>query len=215
MLKNKNGFSDVIVTTIIGGLLGSLFITGVFVWKEIEIFNTTNNTKRIVNQIIEIKQEEKNDAIVIDKNETSNSDYKLMNGKCYKENCLFINNYTKDYVRTVGIATIEGYYTKYLDKAFGEEKYCDSITITGGNEKIIENIIGLVDYGNGLYDKNELNQPIANLYISQLSQSDKDLLLNSSKSNPIKMNIIKTHNDLGGGIPICYSNFQILGIENL
>jgi|GEM_PF-5592039 len=42
MFKNKQGFSDLIVMTIIGGILGSLFILGVFVWKEVELFKTVN-----------------------------------------------------------------------------------------------------------------------------------------------------------------------------
>jgi hypothetical protein len=47
MFKNKKGFSDGVVMIIIGGILGSLFILGVFVWKEVELFNTLNQAKQI------------------------------------------------------------------------------------------------------------------------------------------------------------------------
>lgn len=58
MFKNKKGFSDVIAMTIIGGILGSLFILGVFVWKEIEIVNTLNQVKQVFNKVVDVEKEE-------------------------------------------------------------------------------------------------------------------------------------------------------------
>ena len=45
LFKNQAGFNDVITMTIIGGILGALFITGVFVWQE---SNKTKEFNRIV-----------------------------------------------------------------------------------------------------------------------------------------------------------------------
>lgn len=56
MFKNIQGFSDVIVMTIIGGILGSLFILGVFVWKEVEIANTTNNIRQLVSKVSDVEE---------------------------------------------------------------------------------------------------------------------------------------------------------------
>ena len=36
-LKNQKGFNDLVTMTIIASILGALFITGIFVWKEIEV----------------------------------------------------------------------------------------------------------------------------------------------------------------------------------
>lgn len=36
LLKNQKGFNDTIVVIILAGILGSLFITGVFIWQEIK-----------------------------------------------------------------------------------------------------------------------------------------------------------------------------------
>ncbi|MBT6691046.1 hypothetical protein HOB10_01780 [Candidatus Parcubacteria bacterium] len=41
--SRQEGFNDVVVMTIIGGIVGALFITGVFVWKEIDKQNTLND----------------------------------------------------------------------------------------------------------------------------------------------------------------------------
>ncbi|PLX24601.1 hypothetical protein C0580_04870 [Candidatus Parcubacteria bacterium] len=35
LFKNQKGFNDTIIMTIVGGIIGALFITGVFVWQEI------------------------------------------------------------------------------------------------------------------------------------------------------------------------------------
>ncbi|MFA6307307.1 MAG: hypothetical protein WCS88_03715 [Patescibacteria group bacterium] len=58
LFKNKKGFNDIIVVTIIGGVLGSLFILGIFVWKEMEIFNTLNQVKQLVAKVIDVKGKE-------------------------------------------------------------------------------------------------------------------------------------------------------------
>lgn len=61
LFKNQAGFSDVIIVSLLGGILGSLFILGVFVWKEIELFNTTNKLNQFINKIIDVKKDDKVD----------------------------------------------------------------------------------------------------------------------------------------------------------
>jgi|GEM_PF-3513293 len=53
MIKNKKGFSDAIIMIIIGGILGSLFITAVFVWKEVELFRIIQS----INKSFDVKLE--------------------------------------------------------------------------------------------------------------------------------------------------------------
>lgn len=43
MKLNQKGINDVVVMTIIGGIIGAIFIAGVFVWREIE-----NNPQPII-----------------------------------------------------------------------------------------------------------------------------------------------------------------------
>ncbi|PLX24504.1 hypothetical protein C0580_04990 [Candidatus Parcubacteria bacterium] len=40
LFKNQFGFNDTILVVIVGGIIGALFITGVFIWKEVEIYNS-------------------------------------------------------------------------------------------------------------------------------------------------------------------------------
>ena len=39
LFKNQKGFNDTITVAIIGGIVGAIFIGGVFVWQEVESFN--------------------------------------------------------------------------------------------------------------------------------------------------------------------------------
>jgi len=57
LFKNKKGFSDVITVTLIGGIIGSLFILGVFVWKEVEKYNYLHTINNKIIQIINTKDD--------------------------------------------------------------------------------------------------------------------------------------------------------------
>ncbi|MFA6307743.1 MAG: hypothetical protein WCS88_01075 [Patescibacteria group bacterium] len=67
MIKNNQGFSDAISMTIVCGILGALFITGVFVWKETELFRANQFINKIFN--IELKADTKDEAKTIILNE--------------------------------------------------------------------------------------------------------------------------------------------------
>jgi hypothetical protein len=58
MKLNQKGFIDVIVITIIGGIVGSLFITGVFVWQEIvqqrELANLNDAINKVAQRAVEV-----------------------------------------------------------------------------------------------------------------------------------------------------------------
>ncbi len=56
--KNQAGITDVIVIIIIFGILGSIFITGVFVWKEIDNNQSLVNLLASVNQPVSDEVEE-------------------------------------------------------------------------------------------------------------------------------------------------------------
>lgn len=135
--------------------------------------------------------------------------YQLINNKCTYGECLFSNSANFP----AGVATIKGYYTKYLDGGYLgagiEEEYCDSITITGGNKEIIDSLIRRVDEGNTVHDKNDLNQPIVNL---DLNESDKQKFLNSTKDSPIEL-VIFSPVYMGQGVPLCFSAFNILEVK--
>jgi Ca-activated chloride channel homolog len=61
LFKNQAGFNDVITIAIIGGILGSLCILGIFVWKEIETSNTTKPVNKFISKLFDIDKEGKID----------------------------------------------------------------------------------------------------------------------------------------------------------
>ena len=69
----------------------------------------------------------------------------------------------------VGLATIQGYYTSIERLGFGDNKQiCDSFVITGGSDELIRSVLSLVNSGNGVYLKNERNQPVVSLDMNVL-----------------------------------------------
>jgi|GEM_PF-5027470 len=72
MFKNNQGFTDVIVMTIIGGIIGSLFIVGVFVWKEIELNNTLVQIKQVVDKQV---VDQVDNSMPVDNNDDKKIDY--------------------------------------------------------------------------------------------------------------------------------------------
>ncbi len=72
LFKNQKGFNDVVVMTIIGGIIGSLFIAGVFVYAEIEQARLLNGIFAKVSKVVKVDKEvniTKNIIGVIDKKE--------------------------------------------------------------------------------------------------------------------------------------------------
>lgn len=60
LCSRQEGFNDTITMTIIGGIVGALFITGVFVWKEINKQNTLNNLYNQLSRVVRVEKEENN-----------------------------------------------------------------------------------------------------------------------------------------------------------
>ncbi|MBU1202752.1 hypothetical protein KKH39_01785 [Patescibacteria group bacterium] len=75
MKLNQKGFNDVIMVTIIGGIIGSLFITGVFVWKEIDKQNTLNNLYNQLSRVVKVNNEKDKEVATKDKQEINIDDW--------------------------------------------------------------------------------------------------------------------------------------------
>lgn len=62
LFKNQRGTSDIVVVSIILGMIGALFITGVFVWQQIEKEESNRDELQYYkNQLIEYKLKEGED----------------------------------------------------------------------------------------------------------------------------------------------------------
>lgn len=126
MKLNQKGFNDVVVMTIIAGIIGALFITGVFVWQEIERGNALYVIKGKISKIIEVREEPKERNIVVE--DACDS---LTQEECYESNeCkgIFGSSFCNDHLCTMDWAYLgcmamrEGEY----EQAIADMEICES-----------------------------------------------------------------------------------------
>ena len=138
------------------------------------------------------------------------SEYTLTGGKCNSENCLFFKQAEADYL--IGVATVSGYYTQLERSVFEQTKQCDSFIIVEGPPALIQSLLSLIEQGNTVYTKNELEQPVVSLDLNTLSESEKQRLTSSSASQPVSLVLLAT-NPTYQGVPVCFSHFEILRVK--
>lgn len=141
--------------------------------------------------------------------------YESVSGDCSKEECLFGTEFAGEGNYPVGVATIEGYYVQVERVGFGDiREVCDSFVIVGGSQGIIGSVLNLVDYGNTVYSKNELNQPVINLDLDALDELDASKILASVQKEPIEL-IVLAHAARHMGASTCYTRFEILKVKDV
>jgi hypothetical protein len=138
------------------------------------------------------------------------SEYTLIDGKCNRENCLFFKQTEADFL--TGVATVSGYYAQVERSAFEQTKQCDSFIVEEGPPALIQSLLSLIEQGNTVYIKNELEQPVVSLDLNTLTESEKQRLTSSSISQPVSIVLLAmspTYQDA----PVCFSHFEILRVE--
>lgn len=138
------------------------------------------------------------------------SQYILIEDKCNRENCLFFTQVEPDWL--IGVATVFGYYTELERSAWEQTKRCNSFVITGGSSALIHSLLSLIEHGNTLYTKNDLDQPIISLDLNKLPELEKQRLISSSVAKPIFL-VLLAPNPPNQGVSVCFSHFEILRVE--
>lgn len=208
-LSSNNKLSFIVVATV----LLTAFIVGVSVhfWQQSSpgtdkqdllqrVISQENQLRELQNQyqtLKETKSESNDDAY-------SNS-YNLTNYVCTIDQCLF-NNIGDE---PLGVAVIKGYYSPVERTAWEETKTCDGFTITSGSAELIRVMIDLVNEGNSIYSKNQLNQPVVNLGLQLLSQSERQSILNSTANSQIEL-IILMNSPTELEPQVCYTDMTVL-----
>lgn len=136
--------------------------------------------------------------------------YILIDGRCDNENCLFRSSEEQNFL--VGVATVSGYYVQLERTAFEQTKLCDSFIITEGSPALIESLLTLIEQGNTVYTKNDLDQPIISLNLDVLNDDEKKRLVSSSEPQQISLVLLAT-NPSPQGAPVCFSHFEILRVK--
>jgi hypothetical protein len=129
---------------------------------------------------------------------------------CRKDECLFASPAEPYY--PVGIATVRGYYAKVERTSFRKTKLCDSFVIIGGSQVLINSYLSLIEAGNSVNSKNELNQPIISLELRQVEAEDRQKILASSQDNPIEV-LLLSPIPPGRSAPVCYSSAEIIKVN--
>jgi hypothetical protein len=137
-----------------------------------------------------------------------------VSGGCNKEECLFRTEAESEGDYPVGVATVKGYYARLERVGFGDEKkVCDSFVIVGGSQELIRSILALVDAGNGVYSKNELNQPVIVLDLNVLDKSETRKVAASTPKELVEL-IVLAHAPSHMGAPLCFTRFEILKVNS-
>ncbi len=141
--------------------------------------------------------------------------YELLNGDCTQAECLFRTEYESEGDYPVGVATLQGYSAMGEPGSGGEgNPVCDSFVILGGSKVLNESILALVNSGNSVYRKNELDQPIINLDFSQIDDLEKAQILSSSLTIPVDLTVLAlppSHQ----GAPACFTRFEIIKVQGI
>lgn len=75
LFKNQAGFNDVVTITIIGGIIGAIFIVGVFVWQEYRYYQREAGLIQIISLIKSYNQIDTIDDIIEEDGNTTKSDF--------------------------------------------------------------------------------------------------------------------------------------------
>ncbi len=135
--------------------------------------------------------------------------YRMVSSDCSQEECLFdIDNG----IYPLGIAAVKGYYLPLERTGWGGDKTCDSFVVTGGSEVFASAFVSLVDSGNTVQSKNELNQPIINLALDTVDSADREKVLNSTENAQIKL-VALNSSPQQRAAPVCFSFIDILKVQ--
>jgi len=196
----------------------ALLVTGCSLAQKPVIDNSTSNQSASLSQeqinnlnaqVQDLKKQ--NSELVKEKNDSektaSNSTYyNLIDNNCDINGCLFN---TKGSNYPGGIAVVKGYYSPVKRSAFEDTKTCDSFTITSGSQELIRAMVDLVDQGNGVHSKNQLNQPVINLGFGLINETEKKAILDSTTEKQIEL-LVFSGIPHGGGALLCTPDVTVL-----
>ena len=206
--------SKIIWVTVICAVVTALIAGGgIYLWQNSKLKTSEQKSQEQIillqNQLAQIRSENnifKNQKAKSSETSVNNITYDLINNHCTINECLFNRNNSN---HPLGTAIIKGYYSPVERSAWGETKKCESFTITGGSEELIRAMVNLVDIGNTVHSKNELNQPVINLGLGLISQSEKQSILDSTVNNQIEL-IVLNDSPRGMEVPTCFQDVIVL-----
>jgi len=132
-------------------------------------------------------------------------------GDCNTNGCLFKDDENE---ATFGFAPLEGYFTTYDKKDWGDvDVKCDAIVVTGGNDELIKNLKDWVERGNSINSINEKGEIVLNIDLQAIDEEYKDKITSSSESKPAHFDVIRMLPEQRGAASSCTSFIYIVAVK--
>lgn len=133
--------------------------------------------------------------------------YKSIGG-CSSEKCLFQGSEAVE-----GYGYLEGYYSTKKATDWGDVSVtCDVLVTTGGDEELINDLLGWVKKGNTINAADNKGNLMVNISIESLSAQDKNIIKNSTINNKVKLSVVRV-TPQGRGAPACDSFVDIVAVQ--
>ncbi len=107
--------------------------------------------------------------------------------------------------------TFIGFYTHYDKMDWGDIPVtCDALTVTGGDQQLIFEYKKMVEEGNGINYIDCQDRLVANLDLDyNVDAVTRKIITSSTPGRPIEVGLQERNLEVGG-VPACFSFFQIL-----
>ena len=115
---------------------------------------------------------------------------------------------------TSGVAKLEGFYQTYEGEAWGEQKICDALLVTGGSTKLRNAFNEILEGGNTVNSETENGELLLNINLSTLDSNTIQKIKSSTKAYPISLTVLRMPTE-GSSVEACYSFVEILKAEDI
>jgi hypothetical protein len=133
-----------------------------------------------------------------------------IDNRCDRRGCLFED---KGNDAVIGFAELEGYYTTYDKKDWGDEDVtCDAMVIQDGNTALVNSLTSWVKKGNAINTLNDKGELVLNIDLSSITENYQQRIKSSTEMNPIKLDVIRILPQ-GRGAPACASFVDIIAVK--
>ena len=90
---------------------------------------------------------------------------------------------------------------------------CDALTVIGGDQSLIFKYKAKVEEGNGINYVDTQGRLVVNLNLDyNLDEAVRKTITSSTPGSPVEVGVLE-HNVAAGGVPACFSFFEVLSVN--
>lgn len=194
-------FKNATVVAILFFALGALISGSLVFWLQ------EKNLKSLTDEVKQNSQLNIDYDQIYHDIETAKSTYKIIDS-CSGEKCLFQGSEAVE-----GFGYLEGYYSTREEVYHDSEPHqCDVLVTSGGSQELINDFFTTIERGNAINALDENGLLMITISLDGLSDQDKNSIKNSTLSNKVKVDVVRT-TPKGMGAPPCGSYIDIVKVE--